>query len=172
MPFLIIITLITAIEATNVFDLMLTLTGGGPFYATEVIDIFVYRQAFTLEHSSPGLRFGRRDLLRRLRRSSWPPCVRDVRWSSAPPARKGALIDFGMRGSSARLGPILTAGFWPRSASLDLSRSLWLLSASLKEPLEIFAKGLDLDPRQPLWENYARAWSTAGFAATCSIPSW
>jgi len=35
------------IEATNVFDLMLTLTGGGPFYATEVIDIFVYRQAFT-----------------------------------------------------------------------------------------------------------------------------
>jgi multiple sugar transport system permease protein len=25
---------------------MLTLTGGGPFYATEVIDIFVYRQAF------------------------------------------------------------------------------------------------------------------------------
>ncbi|QMV00893.1 ABC transporter permease subunit [Devosia sp. D6-9] len=46
-PFTIIITLITVIEATNVFDLMLTLTGGGPFYATEVIDIFVYRQAFT-----------------------------------------------------------------------------------------------------------------------------
>ncbi|HQZ11892.1 MAG TPA: sugar ABC transporter permease [Devosia sp.] len=45
-PFTIIITLITVIEATNVFDLMLTLTGGGPFYATEVIDIFVYRQAF------------------------------------------------------------------------------------------------------------------------------
>ncbi|MBI4045819.1 MAG: sugar ABC transporter permease, partial [Devosia nanyangense] len=36
-PFTIIITLITVIEATNVFDLMLTLTGGGPFYATEVI---------------------------------------------------------------------------------------------------------------------------------------
>ena len=45
-PFTIIITLITVIEATNVFDLMLTLTGGGPFYATEVIDIFVYRNAF------------------------------------------------------------------------------------------------------------------------------
>jgi multiple sugar transport system permease protein len=45
-PFLIIITLITAVEATNVFDLLLTLTGGGPFYATEVIDIFIYRQAF------------------------------------------------------------------------------------------------------------------------------
>jgi multiple sugar transport system permease protein len=46
-PFLIIITLITVIEATNVFDLMLTLTGGGPFYGTEVIDIFIYRNAFT-----------------------------------------------------------------------------------------------------------------------------
>ena len=45
-PFTIIITLITVIDATNVFDLMLTLTNGGPFYATEVIDIFVYRQAF------------------------------------------------------------------------------------------------------------------------------
>ncbi|GHA25000.1 ABC transporter permease [Devosia pacifica] len=45
-PFTIIITLITVVEATNVFDLMLTLTNGGPFYATEVIDIFVYRQAF------------------------------------------------------------------------------------------------------------------------------
>lgn len=46
-PFTLIITLITVVDATNVFDLMLTLTGGGPFYATEVIDIFVYRQAFT-----------------------------------------------------------------------------------------------------------------------------
>ena len=46
-PFTIIITLITVIEATNVFDLMLTLTGGGPFYGTEVIDIFIYRSAFT-----------------------------------------------------------------------------------------------------------------------------
>ncbi|AJY46800.1 carbohydrate ABC transporter permease [Martelella endophytica] len=46
-PFTIIITLITVIDATNVFDLMLTLTNGGPFYGTEVIDIFVYRNAFT-----------------------------------------------------------------------------------------------------------------------------
>jgi multiple sugar transport system permease protein len=46
-PFVIIITMITVIEATNVFDLLLTLTGGGPFYGTEVIDIFIYRQAFT-----------------------------------------------------------------------------------------------------------------------------
>ena len=46
-PFTVIITLITAVEATNVFDLLLTLTGGGPFFASEVIDIFVYRWAFT-----------------------------------------------------------------------------------------------------------------------------
>ena len=46
-PFTIIITLITAVEATNVFDLLLTLTGGGPFFASEVIDIFIYRWAFT-----------------------------------------------------------------------------------------------------------------------------
>ncbi|HVW94108.1 MAG TPA: sugar ABC transporter permease [Devosia sp.] len=45
-PFTIIITLITVVEATNVFDLMLTLTNGGPFYSSEVIDIFVYRNAF------------------------------------------------------------------------------------------------------------------------------
>jgi multiple sugar transport system permease protein len=46
-PFTIIIVLITAVEATNVFDLLLTLTGGGPFFASEVIDIYIYRWAFT-----------------------------------------------------------------------------------------------------------------------------
>lgn len=46
-PFTVIIVLITAVDATNVFDLLLTLTGGGPFYASEVIDIYVYRWAFT-----------------------------------------------------------------------------------------------------------------------------
>lgn len=41
---------------------------------------------------------------------------------------------------------------------------LWLVSASLKGQLEIFSKGLDLLPASPRWENYARAWSTAGFS--------
>ncbi|HQZ11891.1 MAG TPA: carbohydrate ABC transporter permease [Devosia sp.] len=40
---------------------------------------------------------------------------------------------------------------------------LWLLSASLKTPMEIFAKGLNLMPDAPVWENYSRAWITAGF---------
>jgi ABC-type glycerol-3-phosphate transport system permease component len=41
---------------------------------------------------------------------------------------------------------------------------VWLVSASLKGQLEIFAKGLNLVPDTLLWENYVRAWSTAGFA--------
>ena len=46
-PFAAIIALITAVDATRVFELMLTLTGGGPFFATEVIEIYIYRFAFT-----------------------------------------------------------------------------------------------------------------------------
>ncbi len=41
---------------------------------------------------------------------------------------------------------------------------LWLISASLKEPLEIFSKALNLIPSAARWDNYARAWSTAGFS--------
>jgi ABC-type glycerol-3-phosphate transport system permease component len=40
---------------------------------------------------------------------------------------------------------------------------LWLVSASLKAPIEVFSKGLDLIPEQWRWENYARAWRTAHF---------
>jgi multiple sugar transport system permease protein len=29
-----------------VFDLMLTMTNGGPFFATEVVEIYIYRWAF------------------------------------------------------------------------------------------------------------------------------
>jgi len=41
---------------------------------------------------------------------------------------------------------------------------LWLVSASLKEPLEIFSKGLALLPDAPRWDNYGRAWNAAGFS--------
>jgi raffinose/stachyose/melibiose transport system permease protein len=40
---------------------------------------------------------------------------------------------------------------------------LWLVSASLKTPMEIFSKGLNLMPDSPVWANYSRAWITAGF---------
>ncbi|HEY6738354.1 MAG TPA: sugar ABC transporter permease [Actinopolymorphaceae bacterium] len=45
-PFLVIITLLTLEAALKVFDLMLTMTNGGPFYATEVVEIYIYRWAF------------------------------------------------------------------------------------------------------------------------------
>ncbi|MCS3844488.1 carbohydrate ABC transporter permease [Microbacterium sp. AK031] len=45
-PFLVIITLIDTVSALNVFDLMHTLTGGGPAFSSEVIEIFIYRAAF------------------------------------------------------------------------------------------------------------------------------
>ncbi|SDT27948.1 carbohydrate ABC transporter permease [Microlunatus soli] len=46
-PFTIIITLLTIESTLHVFDLMLTMTGGGPFYSTQVLEIFIYEQAFT-----------------------------------------------------------------------------------------------------------------------------
>jgi multiple sugar transport system permease protein len=45
-PFLVIITLIDTVSALNVFDLMQTLTAGGPAFSSEVIEIFIYRTAF------------------------------------------------------------------------------------------------------------------------------
>ena len=45
-PFAIIITLITAIGALHSFDLILTLTGGGPALTTEVVEVYIYRWAF------------------------------------------------------------------------------------------------------------------------------
>lgn len=45
-PFTIIITLLTLESALKIFDLMLTMTGGGPFYSTEVVEIYIYRWAF------------------------------------------------------------------------------------------------------------------------------
>lgn len=45
-PFLVIITLLTVEQNLQVFDLMLTMTGGGPFFATEVIELYIYRWAF------------------------------------------------------------------------------------------------------------------------------
>lgn len=45
-PFGIIIFLITAVDTLRVFDLILTLTGGGPFLKTEVVEVYIYRWAF------------------------------------------------------------------------------------------------------------------------------
>ncbi|SDS96858.1 carbohydrate ABC transporter permease [Microlunatus soli] len=46
LPFLVIITLIDTVSGLNVFDLMQTLTGGGPSFSSEVIEIYIFRTAF------------------------------------------------------------------------------------------------------------------------------
>lgn len=51
-----IIVILCTINSLKAFDLIQTLTGGGPFYATDVIATFVYRTAFTSEMGLP--RFG------------------------------------------------------------------------------------------------------------------
>lgn len=40
---------------------------------------------------------------------------------------------------------------------------LWMVSASLKNQLEVFSAGLDLIPKSWEWQNYARAWTQANF---------
>lgn len=45
-PFAGIILILTIGDSLRVFDLMLTLTNGGPFYATETIELFIYHTAF------------------------------------------------------------------------------------------------------------------------------
>jgi multiple sugar transport system permease protein len=46
LPFLVVITLIDMIGALNVFDLVMTLTGGGPAFSSEVVEVYIYRTAF------------------------------------------------------------------------------------------------------------------------------
>ncbi|MEV0803391.1 MULTISPECIES: carbohydrate ABC transporter permease [unclassified Kribbella] len=40
---------------------------------------------------------------------------------------------------------------------------LWMLSASLKDSMEMFSGGLKLWPDKFVWDNYARAWNDAHF---------
>ncbi|TWD74914.1 carbohydrate ABC transporter membrane protein 1 (CUT1 family) [Kribbella amoyensis] len=46
LPFLVVITLIDMVGALNVFDLVVTLTGGGPAFSSEVVEVYIYRTAF------------------------------------------------------------------------------------------------------------------------------
>lgn len=48
-------------------------------------------------------------------------------------------------------------------AALWIYPFVWMVSASLKKPLEVFAAGLDLIPSEPEWSNYVRAWRDANF---------
>lgn len=45
-PFLLIISVLTVEDCFHAFDLMQTMTAGGPFFSTEIIEIYIYRHAF------------------------------------------------------------------------------------------------------------------------------
>ncbi|QQA42648.1 carbohydrate ABC transporter permease [Pelagovum pacificum] len=51
-PFAVVIGLISAIAALNVFPLIQATTQGGPFFASEVMEVFIFRTAFA---PSPGV---------------------------------------------------------------------------------------------------------------------
>lgn len=62
-----------------------------------------------------------------------------------------------------RLPYWLVALFLAGGAFLWIYPFLWMVSASLKDQMEVFASGLGLLPDTPIWENYQRAWTEAGF---------
>ncbi|WP_226781710.1 carbohydrate ABC transporter permease [Oceaniglobus trochenteri] len=45
-PFAVVIALISAISAMNVFPLVQAMTQGGPFYSSEVMEVYIFRTAF------------------------------------------------------------------------------------------------------------------------------
>ena len=45
-PFAVVIGLISAIAAMNVFPLIQATTGGGPFFSSEVMEVYIFRTAF------------------------------------------------------------------------------------------------------------------------------
>jgi ABC-type sugar transport system permease subunit len=60
-----VILLLTALNGMHVFDMVTTLTGGGPFFATDMVDLYIYRYVFAsggfpqLGHASAaGIIFG------------------------------------------------------------------------------------------------------------------
>lgn len=55
MPFAIVIALISAISALNVFPLIQAMTQGGPFFASEVMEVYIFRNAFATGGAIPRL---------------------------------------------------------------------------------------------------------------------
>jgi ABC-type sugar transport system permease subunit len=49
LPFAIVIALISAISALNVFPLVMSMTRGGPYFASEVMEVYIFRTAFATE---------------------------------------------------------------------------------------------------------------------------
>lgn len=56
-PVLIMITTVTFLNSLKVFDLIQTMTAGGPYFATDVLSTFIYRTAFSSSFGSPQLSY-------------------------------------------------------------------------------------------------------------------
>lgn len=54
-PFAVVIALISAISALNVFPLIQAMTQGGPFFASEVMEVYIFRNAFATGGAVPRL---------------------------------------------------------------------------------------------------------------------
>ncbi len=52
-PFAVVILLVTVVSTLRVFDLVQTMTGGGPFFASEVVETYIYRNAFSSQGGIP-----------------------------------------------------------------------------------------------------------------------
>ncbi|MEU6721395.1 carbohydrate ABC transporter permease [Nonomuraea sp. NPDC046802] len=83
---------------------------------------------------------------------------------TAPAATRRPLV--GRAGAHRRpsAGQVVTVVLLLVLGGLWIYPFVWLVSASLKTSPEIFGTGLGLLPEEPVWENYARAWSEVGFA--------
>jgi raffinose/stachyose/melibiose transport system permease protein len=57
----------------------------------------------------------------------------------------------------------IAAAFLIGAAALWVFPFIWMVSASLKDNMEMFTGGLHLIPSTFVWENYARAWNDAHF---------
>lgn len=55
LPIGLVILLLNTAGALKVFDLVKTMTDGGPFYATDVVSTYIYRYAFSSEMGLPSL---------------------------------------------------------------------------------------------------------------------
>jgi ABC-type sugar transport system permease subunit len=52
-PFLILISFFQMIWAFNVFDLVKTFTNGGPYFGTDVVPLYIYRNSFLMQGGLP-----------------------------------------------------------------------------------------------------------------------
>ena len=184
-PFTVIITLITVVQTLRVFPIVQSMTGGGPFFASEVMEVYIYRTAFgTGGIPPPRLRLGGGGRLRphddgdRDRAGLGAAAGAGRQPRARYSGRRGAMSTLPTTGEAASVPVRQTARTRPSWRSGGRLRAtivsiilfplcffwiypfLWMASASLKTQAEIFS-GLGLIPKSLQWSNFARAWTQA-----------